>query len=120
MEQEIKESVDKKPCPFCGNDYEEEFAVEKDRRVVTEETVYDNYYVLCSCGARGKDSRSREQAIENWNDRSIERDIKNWTARVYDIVRRKCSNDMAGYCEATGGKCYAEKCPTIKQINSLV
>lgn len=50
------------PCPWCKIQDENEQMV---RRV--ELFVCDPWQVLCSCGARGPHSKTRESAIEKWN-----------------------------------------------------
>jgi Lar family restriction alleviation protein len=55
-----------KPCPFCGNTHEEEFTLHKEDRIIGA-VMWTVYNVSCSCGARGPDSHSREEAVERWN-----------------------------------------------------
>jgi Lar family restriction alleviation protein len=59
-----------KPCPFCGNDNEDEFAIlSANYGFMTVRFVHN---VSCSCGAKGPDGDTREKAIERWNRRKGE------------------------------------------------
>ena len=61
------------PCPFCGNTLPMEFAIEVftdihyTKAMKKWKTTY--YYHSCSCGARGPQCYSREEAIQKWNRR---------------------------------------------------
>ena len=62
---EVQKSTDKEPCPFCGNVYEEEFAIG------FRDDPADLFYVTCSCGAQGPFSTTKAGAVILWNRRKI-------------------------------------------------
>jgi hypothetical protein len=49
-------------CPFCGNTAKEEFGVHKETRRIGSAKFWV-YNAVCSCGATGPDSRSKEEAV---------------------------------------------------------
>lgn len=62
-------------CPFCGNISRSEFAIEvyTDVHYTKDNKKWEQtfYYHSCSCGARGPQCYSREEAIQKWNRRKL-------------------------------------------------
>lgn len=53
-----------KPCPFCG------IKDDNEQTITQEKLMFSTpYQVACSCGARGPHGDTREQAIQQWNER---------------------------------------------------
>jgi hypothetical protein len=60
-------------CPFCKNTNQDEFSVHKEWRkppTVPTYLTFGVYSVSCSCGARGPDGHTPEEAVERWNKRA--------------------------------------------------
>jgi Lar family restriction alleviation protein len=55
-------------CPFCGNTRKEEFAIHITDMSIGD-TAFNRINVCCSCGARGPDGETKEEAIAAWNRR---------------------------------------------------
>jgi hypothetical protein len=63
-----------KPCPFCGNDSKEEMELTKEHHDLSLGSIpgFDRWNVNCSCGSKGPDGYTREEAIVRWNKREAE------------------------------------------------
>ena len=69
---EAQKSTDKEPCPFCGNQWEEEFTFVYCRQSDPLELgLVGQYAVVCSCGAQGPMGDSRDHAVKLWNRRKV-------------------------------------------------
>jgi wobble nucleotide-excising tRNase len=59
------------PCPFCGNTNKEEFAVGLSLRTTFDDEgrmfPHKVFNACCSCGAKGPNTDSEEEAVEKWN-----------------------------------------------------
>jgi len=49
-------------CGWCGNTHNSEFAIKKEKLEVNG-NEWENFNVICSCGASGPDEKSEESAI---------------------------------------------------------
>jgi hypothetical protein len=59
-------------CPFCKNANQDEFAIHQEVRSIGLDPFHIVYNVACTCGARGPDADTREEAVEKWNKRVTE------------------------------------------------
>lgn len=79
-------------CPFCGNTVPIEFAIELFISIyytLTNKKIEQTfYYSSCSCGARGPQCYSREEAIQKWNRRTGEQnEVRNYSHRNHNVTR---------------------------------
>jgi hypothetical protein len=64
----VKIQLKPDPCPFCGNTYDDEFAITGTDSAITGKP-HKVFNFSCSCGAFGPDSDSKEEAVASWNKR---------------------------------------------------
>lgn len=62
------------PCPFCGNEAQENFATLSD-------------YIICSCGAAGPSALNVEAAVERWNKRASPPPFRDIDAVVAEVQK---------------------------------
>lgn len=53
------------PCPSC-NCADEELRIGRDESVILGKSVF-RIFVECSCGVRGPDAETKDEAVEKWN-----------------------------------------------------
>ena len=59
--------MQERPCPSCDHgSFEDELAVRKIGRTICTGT-YTVYVVECSCGVRGPEAKTKDEALEKWN-----------------------------------------------------
>jgi Lar family restriction alleviation protein len=75
------ETKELKPCPHCGDDA-------RVRTILPENSYQEEVYVVeCrSCGSQGMNCGSKEKAIERWNNRPVEKRLRDENEKVNWIL----------------------------------